>query len=274
MADDPTKQAGENEDPTKESGSEAAAQSDKGQGDGTEQNAEQNQETKTIEITPEVLKALRSEIKSLKDQNALYKAQQSATQHLNLNPTQMPNPANVPQGHIQTPQVVDGEVTIDVDDEDVITGADMKKIIKQYQQGNQHVDPALVQRLAYVELGQQDPNWQATIQKYLPDMINTNPLVAQQIRESANPLQAALVFAKMNPAFTADQEKSKGDLGDGSANEDNVLAQIDKIIENAEKPGGGAQQSGSPGVNTGDKFTNMSDEDFDEHLEKVLQGQT
>ena len=230
------------------------------------------EEGKKIEVTVDVLRAFREEIKGLKEQNQLYSTQLKMAQMASQ--TAMPNPTMTPQG-AQIPARVDGgEVSFDIADDDVVTGAELKKIVKSLKTApTTQVDSTVAQRLAVIELSQQDPNWQNTIKTYLPEMINTNPLIMNMLRSAANPLEAALTFAKLNPRYEADKKAQGG--GAGGVQQDDLMSQIDKLIENANKPSGAHGAGGASGaVQAGDRFATMSDAEFDAHVANVIAGKT
>jgi TolA-binding protein len=253
-----TKVAGQNQD----TGTGAAGQQQDGGNTGEDQG-------KKIEVTADVLRAFRDEIKSLKDQNQLYRTQlQMAMQQS----TQAFQPQNAPQG-TQIPASQNrntGEISFDIDDDDVVTGADMKKILgglKKMPAGDPQVNAKIAHLETVIRLNQTEPDWHQTINKYLPDLVQSDPEVWGIIQQSPNPIKAALMFAKTNPKYAAEHARNGGTPSAG----DDIASTLEKMIENAGKPAGG-KQTGGGGASGVDRFANMTDEEFEAHMHKVISG--
>lgn len=250
-----TKVAGENQG----TGTGAAGQQQEGGNTGDDQG-------KRIEVTTDVLRAFRDEIKSLKDQNQLYRTQlQMAMQNAAV-PQNAPQGTQLPASHNQNT----GEINFDIDDDDVVTGADMKKILgglKRTPTGDPQVNAKIAHLETVIRLNQAEPDWHQTINKYLPDLVQSDPEVWNIIQHSPNPLKAALMFAKTNPKYAAEHAANNGTPSAG----DDIASTLEKMIENAGKPAGGKQTGGggAAGVN---RFENMNDQEFDAHVDKVLSG--
>jgi len=154
----------------------------------------------------------------------------------------------------------------DMQDADVMTVSDVKKIMAaQGSQGNPTVK-GLQNTVAKLEVMVQDPDYQTTIKTYLPDVIKMNPAIANAIQAAPNQLLTALNYAKMSPAYIAAQNQNT------PPPQDDVMAQLNRIIENSEKPGSPSSAGGGGALSSADRFSSMSDEEFDAHMQKVLAG--
>jgi hypothetical protein len=255
-----------------DAGTDAADQGQQGSGNTTDAQgsgeAQSTDASKRIEVTADVLRAFRDEIRTLKDQNQLYKTQlQMSAQHAPAPAQHTMHPQGYQNQGVQNQGT--GEIKFDLDDDDVVTGAELKKIVNTLRGSSTRppeVNAEIERRIAMIELGQEDPQWQNTVKSFLPDVINTNPEIVDMIRVAPNPLKAALMFAKTNPKYAA-QVKPKA----GATKQDDLMSQIDKMIENAGKPTGGKAGS-SPATSGASRYDAMSDEELDAHMEKVISG--
>ncbi len=226
---------------------------------------------KRTEVPIDVLRAVRDENKTLKDQLRLYQAQlrQVMQNTPGFQPQNAPGGINIPGN--QNPDT--GEIKFDIDDDDVVTGAELKKIMGRLK-GQPAGDPQLNAKIAHLEtvirLNQTEPDWHQTINKYLPDLVQSDPEVWGIIQHSPNPIKAALMFAKTSPKYAADHAQAGG--GNPPGGED-LAATLERMIENAGKPAGG-KQTGGGGAGGVNRYENMSDEDFEKHMNKVISGRT
>ena len=124
------------------------------------------------------------------------------------------------------------------------------------------VDPNLYKEIQMLKLSVQEPKWQETIKNYLPDMINSNPLLGQMIQNAPNPLEAALHIAKLNPRYQQQQQQQQ-------APQQQSQQIINQLIN---KPASPDQFGGGGGVSKADKIVSMSDEEFDKYVQDVLSG--
>ena len=244
----------------------------KGQATTTEANATTQapiDESKEVMVPLSVVKALQTEVKETKeqtktlaDQNNLYKTQLGMLQQGGIQPSK-PN---------QTVQVPENPLT-GMDDGDIPTVGDVKKVISTLGSGNQEEVSRLSGVIAKLEVSVQDPQYETTIREFLPEIINSNPGLYQTIQASPNPLQVALTFAKTNPRYLAAQQLAKGDGDKGEAAKPDIMEQINQIIENVTKPGSPAQAAAGGSVGSASRFTGMTDDEFAAHEAKVLSGQ-
>ena len=222
-----------------------------GQGQGQEQEQQvQGQEQQEQQQAPQdLLQQVTQELEQLKQQNAALQAQLAFF-------GQQPGGEPTPQMQQEQPQQNPFE---GLEDDDVLTVADVKKLMAQVQKPA--VDPNLYKEIQMLKLSVQEPKWQETIKNYLPDMINSNPLLGQMIQNAPNPLEAALHIAKLNPRYQQEQQQQQ---------QQQAPQQIINQLMN--KPASPDQFGGGGGVSKADKISAMSDEEFDKYVQEVLSG--
>ena len=230
------------------------------------QGAEATEQDVQATVPMSVVKALRDEMKGLKESNQtlesqvnLYKTQQQFMQ----SPQGYEAPAKPPEKPAEDP--LNG-----IGDDDLLTGKQMKNILSGMKQPDMSaaLNP-INQRLALMEVRAQDPDFENTIKTYLPEIVNSNPSLMAAIRGSENPIATALALAKTAPAYVAAQQQSEGQQP-----QQGILSEIDKIIENASKPGSASQVTGGGATATADRFGSMTDAEFNAHVERVKAGKT
>jgi len=235
----------------------------------SQQQQQQQDEMRTVPLS--ALKKVTEELKQLKEQNAALQAQmafagQAMGQQPNLG---APTPQGQQVGQVQQQQ--QSNPFEGLEDDEVLTVADAKKLLAQIPQ-QPAVDPNLYKEVQMLKLSVQEPQWQNVVQTYLPEMINNNPMLGQLIQMSPNPLEAALSVAKLNPRYVQAQQQNRQGLQQGSGD---VLSQLDQLIANAQQqPASPDQFGGGSAINKADRFATMSDEEFDKHVQAVLAGKT
>lgn len=234
----------------------SAAAADKGAQD----DKAQAQPETTVPVN--VLTAVRDENKGLKDQIALYQTQLQTMQN-------QPAPAAAP-----VPDAA-ADPLAGISDDDIVSAGQVRAALAS---AGSQVDPTVLANLTNVvseiQLTQQDANWQQTVKTYLPKMMETDPTILTMIQSQPNQMaqaKLALAFAKSNPEYVA----AKATAG-GAQPAETAADQINRIIENANKPGSVSQAAGAGGatIHPGDKYKAMSDADFDAYVAKVKSGKT
>jgi len=214
------------------------------------------EETTTVPLA--ALKKLREELQTVKEQNTLYQTQLGLARNMPAQPAAQPQTAAQPDQE---------DFFADMDDDDVMTVADAKKIMKNLPKGGGSEIEQVRGELTKIQLYQQDPDYENTIRNYLPEVVNSNPAIVQTIQQSPNPLLCALTFAKMNPRYQSlNQQQGGAQAGE------TLLDQINRIIENAEKPGSASQVSGSGAISGASRFKDMTPAQIEEHKNKVIAG--
>ena len=144
-----------------------------------------------------------------------------------------------------------GEVLTDMEDDDVITVADAKKLVAQ-------VEAKVDKVLGEVTLSSQKSDYAEVIQNHLPVVLRANPALIDAISTSKNPHLLAYEIGKQDPEYV----KKVAEKGQSEA--------ARKAEENANKPGSASQAGGGGGgLTKADQFEKMSDDDLEKHIESV-----
>jgi len=147
-------------------------------------------------------------------------------------------------------------------DDELINVKDLRKLVSNMRPG---ITPEIQTTIAKLEAKVQDPNYEATIRTYLPDMITAQPTLRDMIARAPNPLHAALTVAKMSPKYQEAQKQPNAPRAD-------ILNDLQRIIENATKPMSPGSMGGGGAVAGHDRFRTMSDQDFEAEVQRVLSG--
>jgi hypothetical protein len=139
----------------------------------------------------------------------------------------------------------------DMDEDDVLTVRDLKRILekkeKQYETS--------IQELKVI---QQHPDYQEIVSKYLPDVIKSNPSLRNTLVNDPNRYELAYWLAKNSDAYRNESKQTAKN------------ADAEKIIQNAERAGSltavGHSVGGTPKVS----YKNMSDADFMKQVHRNL----
>ncbi len=137
-------------------------------------------------------------------------------------------------------------------DDTPLTVGQAKKAI---QEQSQQIETLASQLSFSVE----NPGFAQTIKDHLPQVIKTNPGLLDVIRYSANPLAAAYSIARLSPSAKA-------------AGLPDVASQMNRILENSEKPGSASAASGRAGISAASRISKMSDVEFAAYKEQVKAG--
>jgi len=230
--------------PTPQQQVQGQQQEQQGQVQGQEQAQQvQEQQQQQAQAPQDLLQQVTQELEQLKQQNAALQAQLAFF--------------GQQAGGEPTPQIQQQDPFEGLEDDDVLTVADVKRLMAQVQRPA--VDPNLYKEIQMLKLSVQEPNWQDVIKNYLPDMINSNPLLGQMIQNAPNPLEAALHIAKLNPRYQQQQQ----------APQQQSQQIINQLIN---KPASPDQFGGGGGVSKADKIAAMSDEEFEKYVQDVLSG--
>jgi hypothetical protein len=208
-----------------------------------------------------VVEAVRNELSTFKGKNSELEEKLMQFQ-------MMPPPAAQPAAAAPAAPTdpLDG-----MDDDELVNVKDIRKIIQTVKQDNSSVAP-LKADFAKLQLHVMDPNYETTIRNYLPEMVTVNPMLKGMIMRAENPLAAALAVARMSPKFIQAMEAAKAG-GTAPSPPKDILSDLQRIIENAAKPGApGAMGGGGGAVAGNDRFRTMNDADFDNEVQRVLSG--
>ncbi len=144
-------------------------------------------------------------------------------------------------------------------DDDVITGADMKRALgSMMAEKEKQFQTELEQQksqLAVMSLRSQYSDYDQSVQSAVK-MAETNPELAEAIRTSSNPGLLAYQLGKAHGAQTSEQ-----------------AATAKRMVENAQKPGSSSQAAtGGSALSKVDYFMDMSDKDFEKHIASIKRG--
>lgn len=227
------------------------------------QEGEQGQSEEEQQVPLSVVQSIRQELQEAKQREAQWQAMYAQIQQ-----QQQPVQPQQPQGQQQGPE----SLLSDYDDDDVITVADMKKVLQQSQlqqpqQPQQFQQPQPVQQ-PQPGLGQPDPrelqmrsmypDYDQAIQQ-IPNILQQAPQLESAIRNSDNPYQTAYLLAKQIG-------------GQGQAQQSQGAQNAQQIQQNLQKPGTAGQVSGGGGISKADYYANMSKEEFEKRRAQILRG--
>lgn len=199
----------------------------------------------------------RGEADSLRSQAQESKNLTSMYQQMGYSPNQQQAQGNVPQS--PAPQIpsngLNFENAIDSDAFDQMNGHFSKQAEQMDSRFRQQSE-----QLEQMQLAQHDPNWRATIEQYLPEVLQQNPWMGDVIKTSPQAWKMAYHYATNNPTYyksTIEQQQS---------------TQAEKMVQNAVKP----QSLGTVGVqaNVGGKrpASSLSDAEFAEAQRQISAG--
>jgi len=195
---------------------------------------EQNEPEKTV--PHERFNQVNEELKDTKARNEFLEQQVQLYQANNPNQQQQQQPKKP-----KTP-------LDDISDDDIIEGAQLKRILNTAQSN-------IEKRLSQLSLQIKYPDLQETLMKKLPEMIHKNPALAQALRTP-------------HAAEVALYELSKVQRGKQQKDSQQAAAEAQKAAEkaNSRPPAAGAKSGG--GKDDMSWITETSDEEFAAELEK------
>ena len=223
-------------------------------------------EQKQVTVPLSVVEAVRRELSDAKASKAEIEAKLTQIQAMQQVGGFQPAQQAQPSQPAQPEDPLGG-----MEDDELVNAKDIRKILKAVQ-GNpndfrQAIEP-LRAEVAKIQLQAMDPNYEQTIRTYLPDMITANPMLREMIVRAPNPLVAALGIARISPRYVQAQQAVKP--GELPAPPPDILSDLQKIIENATRPGTPGSMGGGGAISGNDRFRNMNDTDFDAEVNRVL----
>ena len=228
-------------------------------------------EQKQVTVPLSVVEAVRKELSEAKASKTEIEAKLNQLQMMSQmggfgQPGQPAQPAAPAAQPAQPEDPLSG-----MEDDELINAKDIRKIL-QTVQGNRpdlskEIEP-LHMKIAKIEVQAADPNYEKTIRTYLPEMITVNPVLRDMITRAPNPLAAALTVAKMSPKFVQAQQAAANPANPEPPAD--ILSDLQKIIENATKPGTPGAMGGGGAISGNDRFRTMNDADFDAEVNRVL----
>ena len=224
------------------------AQGQQPQGDQGQQDQQQ--------VPVNVVQSIRQELQSLKQQNAYL--QQMAMQ-----------PQQQPQGQQGPGQ--QNDPLADYEEDDVITVADMKKLMQQQmaqqpqqpqgQQPGQQPGQPQHPDMREMQMRSMYSDYDQIISQQLPTVLQQNPHLESAIRNSSNPYATAYTIAKQMGGQGAPQGQPQG-----SPN------QAQQVVNNLQKPGTASQASGGGAISRAGFFAQMDDQTLEAEIAKAKRG--
>jgi len=196
--------------------------------------AQSADETKTVPLS--VLKSMRDEMKTLKDQNKLYQTQAQ----------NQPQPAQAPQAPQAPVDPLQG-----MQDDDIVTVADQKKIMSQTKAELQNNFVDLQSKYEALAFMASHPDFNEKKQLVI-NRAQTDPTFAANLkRELSGSPNAFATLYNYGSILVNTENKVQEKEGD-------FLSELDQILANQEKPGSPAQVGGdSAAIGGGSKYDNM-----------------
>ena len=142
-------------------------------------------------------------------------------------------------------------------DDDVITVADLKKVMGGQEQRYGGI-------VTELEFKTQHSDFDNVIQSYLPELVKGRPDLAKALRSSGNPALLAYELVRSSPKYIKD-------VADGKLQGAQDAAETAaKITENAGKPGAASGAAGGgAGNNSVEYFLKLNDDDLETHIAAI-----
>lgn len=205
----------------------------------------------------ERLRAEAEEAARLRQQLELYKANPnfSYQQPQGQPPAQQPAPQEEPSFD-------------DIDDDDMISGAQLKQVVRSFAaqpRSNAEIEEVR-NELRNIRLAQMEPDYENVIKTHLPPLIQKFPHIAEDIRRSPDPLGTALRFAKVAQGTAPPPQEQPPP-------EPSFADQLSQIISNNDKPRSPSTVGSPTGVvSSANRFATMTREEFLKHKADVISG--
>lgn len=210
-------------------------------------------------------KTQAEELKALKAEQAQWRAGQGQR---SADPQQAPRESNAQQKAL--------DFLDKIQDTDIVDGKQLKEIVnglKAHLEESTSKNIRSVQSRLYMhDFERANPEWRQDINTYLPEVYKIDPRAEFIIKNSPNPLETGLSYARMMKAM---KDGGKGDNGTDTAKQpaDNVVdfqAAYDRIMVNQGKPktADGAESQSGKG-NIGVDFESMTDAQWRAYQRKM-----
>jgi len=228
-----------------------------------------------VAVPLHVVTALRDELSKSKGtaQQLQQQLQQFQAMQMMGGIQQQGNPPPATPGPQAQPQAQPDPLA-GLEDTDIVNVKDLKAIVQSLRGNAPDLSQALGPinaTLARMQVQLQDPRYETTIKEFLPEMITSQPFLREMIVRTPNPLLAALSVARMNPRYMQAQQAANGQQPQQpQAQQQDVLADLQRIIENATKPGAPGAMGGGGAISGHDRFRTMSDAEFNAEVNRVL----
>lgn len=137
-----------------------------------------------------------------------------------------------------------------VDDSDVLTYGEAKKLLSKVQQNYQ----GSVEEL---KMTQKYPDYQDVIQRYLPEVLKTNPALRRSLEQTQD-YELAYHLAKNSDGFKTQNKQKKKSLD------------AQRIVENSAQAGSLSSLGATSPISQARRYKDMKDDDFRELVNRNL----
>lgn len=137
-----------------------------------------------------------------------------------------------------------------VQDDDVITYGDAKKLLSRVQ----HTYQMSVQEL---KMSTQYPDYQEVVTKYLPEVLKSNPSIRNTL-EKTQDFSLAYHLAKNSDQYRSDHKKIKKSLD------------AQRIVENSQQAGSLSSMGSTTPISQAKSYKKMSDDEFRKIMNKNM----
>lgn len=201
-------------------------------------------QTATVDSNPEQMSAPAEEHVPLSALQAERKQRQELQQNLRMMQDHMELlKANQQQRKVdQTPTL---------NDDDVLTYGEAKKYLDSIQQGYK-------QSVEELRMQQAHPDYADIVKNYLPDVLQQNPELREDLQAARNPYKLAYLLAKKSDRYLAEQQQLK------------KSDKATRILENSQKPGSLSSIGSTAPVTSHKNWKSMSDAEFKQHVTRNL----
>lgn len=200
----------------------------------TENEQTQAQETQEQSAVPlSALQAERAQRQELQDELRAIK------EHLSLLQSSQPQAQEKPKDDFEG-----------LDDTDVLTVGDFKKLAGKFQQQQQI-------SIEELKMTQKHPDYQEIITKYLPDVLKTNPGLQRSLQQTQD-YELAYYLAKNSDKYKEDNKKVKKSI------------EAERIMENLSQPGNLSSVGSTSPISQAKQYKEMSDQEFRNLMNKNL----
>jgi hypothetical protein len=199
--------------------------------DGSESNEAGNAEKRQVPL--EALQASRAEKQRLQDELKILKDHLALVQATQSRPSQ------------QKQDDFDG-----LSEDDVLTVKDLKKALSQKEQ-------QFHMTIEELRMTQKYPDYQIVVTKYLPEILKTNPRLADTLQKTQD-YELAYYLATNSETYKADHKRAKKN------------ADAERIVQNANRAGSLSSVGQTSPISQAKQYKSMSDDEFKKVVNKNL----
>lgn len=144
-------------------------------------------------------------------------------------------------------------------DDDLITAGDYKRTLSQIRKSSEEQIRSLRMEFSETRARDKHADYDDVIETYFADIVRQNPGLLETVMSHKDPAESAYRLAMTHPNFQANVQKAT------------AQKIVKKIQTNANAPKTlGARGGGMNRTPTSDPYSQMSDDEFERHMNKVL----